>query len=106
MSRLSIGQQPSALIQGCTCSASKPHSSSRAGSLSRVAPGFKLHRAGRCSVTVAAAATEERIETVEEIENAAENQSTDTLYQRFEALLDQTMQDYDLGDRVMGIVSK
>lgn len=56
------------------------------------------------SVAVAAI-KEPEIETVEEIENNVENQSTESLYARFDALLDTTMQDYNLGDHVRGTIA-
>lgn len=60
----------------------------------------------RGKVAVYVAALEEpAIESVEEIENAVENQSVDSLYKRFDDLLEKTMQDYAVGDRVVGTVS-
>lgn len=48
---------------------------------------------------------EPEIESVEELEGDMENQSTASLYARFDSLLDNTMQDYNLGDSVRGIVA-
>ena len=48
---------------------------------------------------------EPEVETVEEIENDMDNQSTASLYARFDSLLDNTMQDYNLGDSVRGTVA-
>lgn len=60
----------------------------------------------RGKVAVYVAALEEpAIESVEEIENAVENQSTDSLYKRFDDLLEKTLQDYAVGDRVVGTVA-
>lgn len=68
-------------------------------------PAFTLPRNERPSV-LATAIKEPEIESVEDIENNVDNQSTESLYARFDALLDQTMQEYKLGDRVTGTVAR
>ena len=83
-----------------------PFCSQNGSYLSQNGAFFGQNAVPRQRSCAAAAIKEPEIETVEEIENNVENQSTESLYARFDSLLDQTMQDYNLGDRITGTVAR
>ena len=122
MATFALIRSPANLSQPCVCSCTGLLPLSRPPLLSRRPNGsLRFATEPRCSVLTAAAATEELPQVTEvedelessevEDEESSSDRSMDTatlqsLYQSFENLLDQNMQTYELGERVVGRVAR
>ena len=122
MATFALTRSPSNLSHPCVCSCTGSLPLSRPQLLSRRPNGcLRFAPEPRRSVLTAAAAVEELpgvAEVEDELESSEvedEESSSDrnldaatleSLYQSFENLLDQSMQTYDLGERVVGRVAR